>query len=93
MPAKLTPEERIGRGRAALDKLRKSIQDVDATTGQKRGQAYRRANSQGLAVNNALAENFCSSEAAILRLALKQMVEQRQILPAEAGELVPGLRV
>jgi len=55
MPAKLTPEERIGRGRAALDKLRKSIQDVDATTGQKRGQAYRRANSQGLAVNNALA--------------------------------------
>ena len=26
----------------------------------------------------ALAENFCSSEAAILRLALKQMVEQRE---------------
>jgi len=55
MPAKLTPEERLSRGRAALDKLRETIREIDAATGQKRGQAYRRANSQCLAVNNALA--------------------------------------
>lgn len=51
---KLTPEERLRRGRAAFDKFKEIISKIDNLEGQERGRAYRAANSQLVAIKHAV---------------------------------------